>query len=105
METEQKSATVPNATTDPHASLWRWPRERDEWPSLRDPAAPRRRHLPEGVVDPEELQRMVISHPDDDAPRHAYAAAMCGQAHPFARTIGAFTAAQLRSRPWRRMNG
>jgi hypothetical protein len=39
---------------------------------------------------------MVISHPDDDAPRHAYAAAMCGQAHPFARTIGAFTAAQLR---------
>jgi hypothetical protein len=102
METDQTRATVQNpasvqnAATDPHASLWRWPREPDEWPGVREPATPRRRRLPEGVVDPEELRRMVIAHPDDDAPRHAYAAAMLGQAHPFARTIGAFNAAQLR---------
>jgi hypothetical protein len=90
METEQ------NPTTDPHESLWRWPREPEGLPSVQARAAATPRRLPEGVVDHAELRRMVIARPDDDAPRHAYAAAMLGQAHPFARTIGAFTMAQLR---------
>jgi uncharacterized protein (TIGR02996 family) len=42
------------------------------------------------------LRRAVIACPDDDAPRHAYAAWMTAQDHPFAQTIGAFVAAQLR---------
>jgi hypothetical protein len=102
METEQTPATVQSPTsvhdaaTDPHGSSWRWPRESDGSPSAPMSAAAPRRRLPEGVVDPTELRRLVIAHPDDDAPRHAYAAAMLGQAHPFARMIGAFTAAQLR---------
>jgi hypothetical protein len=101
MDTEQTPATIQSPTsghnlaTDPHRVLWRWPQELDERPCARNPAAASRRRLPGGVVDPTELRRMVIAHPDDDAPRHAYAAAMLVQAHPFARTIGAFTAAQL----------
>ena len=79
--------------------VWRWPREPEVLPSGRDRAAARARtalRWPEGVQDHPELRRMVIDRPDDDAPRHAYAAWLLAQAHPFARTLGAFVTAQLR---------
>jgi hypothetical protein len=78
--------------------VWRWPREPDVVPSAPDRAAARARtamRWPEGVRDHPDLRRMVIDLPDDDAPRQAYAAWLVAQAHPFARTLGAFVTAQL----------
>jgi len=52
--------------------------------------------LPGGVRGNDALRRAVIESPDDDSPRHAYAAWMAEQDHEFAQRLGAFVAAQLR---------
>ena len=84
----------------PQESAWRWPREPDWLQSARDRAAAlaeaRLAGLPEALVDNDGLRRAAIASPDDDAPRHAYAAWLAAQEHEFAQLLGAFIAAQLR---------
>jgi uncharacterized protein (TIGR02996 family) len=89
--------THPNTSREPP---WRWPHEPPQLLSAAERAATRNQRLalgwPDAVRDQPELRRAVLECPDDDAPRHAYAAWMLGQEHEFAQTIGAFIAAQLR---------
>jgi uncharacterized protein (TIGR02996 family) len=84
----------------PRESEWRWPREPEWLQSAHDRAAAlaeaRVAGLPGAVRDNDELRRAVIARPDDDTPRHAYAAWMAAQEHEFAQLLGAFIAAQLR---------
>jgi uncharacterized protein (TIGR02996 family) len=51
---------------------------------------------PKPYPEDEALRRAVLEHPDDDAPRHAYAAWMRAQDHKNARWISEFIEAQLR---------
>jgi uncharacterized protein (TIGR02996 family) len=48
------------------------------------------------VIVHDDLQRAVIASPNDDAPRHAYAAWLAAQNHASVRLLAAFIAAQLR---------
>jgi uncharacterized protein (TIGR02996 family) len=90
-------STHPTPSREPP---WRWPHEPPQLLSAAERAAARTMRLsigwPDAVRDQLELRRAVVERPDDDAPRHAYAAWMLGQEHEFARTIGAFITAQLR---------
>jgi uncharacterized protein (TIGR02996 family) len=90
-------ATHPNTSREPP---WRWPHEPPQLLSAAERAAARTTRLsigwPDAVRDQPELRRAVLENPDDDAPRHAYAAWMLGQEHEFAQAIGGFIAAQLR---------
>lgn len=98
----------------PRESEWRWPREPDWFQSAQDRAAAlaeaRVAGLPQAVIDNDDLRRAVIAHPNDDAPRHAYAAWFAAQDHEFAQLLGAFITAQLRvaeafrTDPWAEVN-
>ena len=90
----------PGEQTTPREREWRWPREPEWLQSAQDRAAAlaeaRVSRLPEAVIENDELRRAAIAHPDDDAPRRAYAAWLTEQDHEFAQLLGAFITAQLR---------
>jgi hypothetical protein len=84
----------------PRESRWRGPREPEWFQSMQERAMalaqPRPLGLPDAVRGNEALRHAVIECPEDDAPRHAYAAWMAAQDHELAQLLGGFITAQLR---------